>query len=139
MTAQQEVFQALESLCNYAYEHGFHEFGYDPINVVRGEIERLTKELCGLRILYEAGNRVACREHEFISDLKAEHYTSMESGVLTLTGAGVFALDQAINVMRERDRLRTALERIANHYGDSYMAGSVERALGDAAREALRK
>jgi uncharacterized membrane protein len=39
----------------------------------------------------------------------------------------------------ENDRLRKALERIANTYDDSWKPGSQERSIGDLARAALAK
>ena len=36
-----EALQALKSLADYAYEQGYHEMGYDPLQVVRDEIDRL--------------------------------------------------------------------------------------------------
>jgi hypothetical protein len=35
----------LHALCEFAYEQGFHELGYDPVKVVADEIERLQSAL----------------------------------------------------------------------------------------------
>lgn len=37
----QEVFDSLKSLCAFAYEQGFHEMGYDPVEVVVDRIHEL--------------------------------------------------------------------------------------------------
>jgi len=37
----------------------------------------------------------------------------------------------------ERDRLREALTKIANHFDDSWVVGCIERQMGDVARQAL--
>lgn len=44
LTSEEKVDQAVfdvDVLCNFAYESGFHEMGYNPVTVLRDEIKRL--------------------------------------------------------------------------------------------------
>ena len=38
----QEALDAVEMLCDYAYEKGFHEMGYDPVEVLRNALQSET-------------------------------------------------------------------------------------------------
>lgn len=40
----QEALDAVEMLCDYAYEQGFHEIGYDPVEVLRNALQSETRE-----------------------------------------------------------------------------------------------
>ena len=47
--------------------------------------------------------------------------------------------EEVLLLRAENDRLREALEKIANTYDDSWRVGSQERRIGDLARAALAK
>lgn len=70
-----EHLEALRSICAFAFEHGFHELGYDPVQALADDIDRLDKKCAALACLQygspaepEAPQRCCCGSQDWPPD-----------------------------------------------------------------------
>jgi hypothetical protein len=80
-----EAYAHVRSLVQFAYEHGFHELGYEPEKVLRAEIERL-------RVVADAARDL----EETLAKL-----IEADETVLTSTDIGAAAIESRLNTLHK--------------------------------------